>query len=422
MTVLVLALIEIRINVPLLHMVARVTGNTEVLYTGLYSTQTLAPMKPRIRILLLTPHLDGGGAEKVIALLAAGLSPDKYEVHLGLMTQAAPPAGAFPNGVTVHGLAAGRVRAGAIKLLRLVRRLKPRVVLSGMFHLNFLVLLLRPLFPAGTCVLIRQNGSLSASLAFHRLPFYTRLLYRLLYRRADRVICQSAAMAAELGAALAVSADRLAVLPNPVEVDALRARVADLPSLWSGLGSGHGSGPGPHLLAVGRLASEKGFDQLLQAMVAVRMQFPSADLVIAGAGPEEAPLLELRRNLDLDAAVSFAGHVAEPFRFYPGATAFVLSSHHEGLPNALLEAAAAGLPIVTTPASQGLVDLLGTRPGVWLAADSSSAALTTALLQALRSLQAAQRFPHTFIDAFRLDRAVAAFEHLIDATCEERQL
>jgi glycosyltransferase involved in cell wall biosynthesis len=370
-------------------------------------------MKPRIRILLLTPHLDGGGAEKVIALLAAGLSPEKYEVHLGLMTQAAPPAGAFPAGVTLHGLAAGRVCAGAGSLLRLVRRLRPQVVLSGMFHLNFLVLLLRPLFPAGTHVIIRQNGSLSASLAF-----YTRLLYRLLYRRADRVICQSAAMAAELASTLKVAKARLAVLPNPVEVDAIRARVEGLRSQWTG--------PGPHLLAVGRLSREKGFDSLLQALVAVRIQFPSADLVIAGDGPEEGPLLELRRKLGLDAAVHFAGHVADPFRFFPAATAFVLSSHHEGMPNALLEAAAAGLAIVSTPASQGLVDLLGRHPGVWLAADSSSTALTTALVQALHSLEQAslepdQRFPHTFIDAFRLDRAVAAFEHLIDATCEERQ-
>ena len=83
-------------------------------------------MTERLRVLLLIPHLGGGGAEQVTALLARGLSREKYELHLGLMTQAEGAGAAFP-GVTVHGLSAARVRAGADGLLRLVWRLRPRV-------------------------------------------------------------------------------------------------------------------------------------------------------------------------------------------------------------------------------------------------------------------------------------------------------
>jgi glycosyltransferase involved in cell wall biosynthesis len=377
-------------------------------------------MKHPLRILLLTPHLGGGGAEKVIALLARGLSKaqglsadknvEKYDVHLGLVTQGTTAACGFPAGVAVHALAAPRVRAGALGLLKLVRKLRPRVVVSGMFHLNFLVLLLRPLFPAATQVIIRQNGTLSASLAFDGLPFYTRFLYRLLYRRADRVICQSAAMAEELAVELGVAQDRLAVLANPVEVDDIRARVACLPDQWNG--------PGPHLLAVGRLSREKGLDLLLGALTILRRKYGGADLVIAGAGPEEARLRALCNVLGLESSVRFAGHVKEPWVFYPGATAFVLSSRHEGLPNALLEAAAAGLPIVATPASQGLVDLLQGKPGAWVAAEPSSESLAAALIRALDSLASAQRFEHSFIDAFRADRAIAAFATLIETLTE----
>ena len=60
-----------------------------------------------------------------------------------------------------------------------------------MAHLNFLVLLLRPFFPPGTRVVARQNGTVSAALEFGDLPGYTRMLYRLLYRFADRVVCQT---------------------------------------------------------------------------------------------------------------------------------------------------------------------------------------------------------------------------------------
>jgi glycosyltransferase involved in cell wall biosynthesis len=347
-----------------------------------------------LRILLLIPHLGGGGAEQVTALLARGLSREKYELHLGLVTQAECGAESFPPWVTVHALGARRVRAGGFRLLRLVRRLRPDAILSGMAHLNFLVLLLRPFFPRGTKVLVRQNGTVSAALAFGGLPRGTRLLYRLLYRHADRVICQSRAMAEDMARELDMEEERIAVLPNPVDVEGIREGIqaaAGAPERWTG--------PGPHLLAVGRLAPEKGFDLLLRALATVRGRFPRADLIIAGAGPEDAALKALRSSLGLETAVHFAGYVERPYEFYPGASLFVLSSRQEGMPNALLEAAAGDLPIVASPASGGVVELLGGRPGVWLAKEISEEALASALLSALEALQPGQRFSHGFLTA-----------------------
>ena len=362
------------------------------------------PTDSRPRILLLIPHLGGGGAEQVTALLAKNLSREKYELHLGVVTQAVACPEALTPGVTIHPLGARRVRYGAFRLLRLVRRLKPDVILSGIAHLNFLVLFLRPFFPPETRVLVRQNGSLSVSAG---VPGTTRLLYRLLYPHADRVICQTRAMAEELVIELRVAQERLAVLSNPVDVEAIRATAEDSPSLWTG--------PGPHLLAVGRLSQEKGFDLLLQAFSAVRMRFPHADLVIAGTGSEEAALKAQCRELGIEAAVRFAGHVDHPAVYFPGATLFVLSSRHEGLPNALLEAAAGGLPLVALPASGGLVELLCDRPGAWLAPEISSTALAASLLAALAVLRPGERFAHAFIEEFRIERAIHAYESLIDA-------
>jgi glycosyltransferase involved in cell wall biosynthesis len=296
------------------------------------------------------------------------------------------------------------VRNGAFRLISLVRKLKPDVILSGMAHLNLLILLLRPFFPPGTRLLVRQNGSVSASAG---LPVRTRLLYRLLYRHADRVICQTRAMARELIHELGIPEDRLAVLPNPVDVEAIRTTAQNSLSPWTG--------PGPHLLAVGRLSREKGFDLLLQALSTVRERFPHADLLIAGAGQEEAALKAQCRELGIEAAVRFAGHVDRPAAYFPGAALFVLSSRHEGLPNALLEAAAGGLPVVAMPASEGLVELLRGRPGAWLAPEISSKALAASLRAALEVLQPGERFVHAFIEEFRIERAIRAYENLIDA-------
>ena len=382
-------------------------------------------MTQRRRILLLIPHLAGGGAEKVTALLARELSGEKYEVHLGLVTQANPSSVALPPSVTVHALGARRVRAGALRLVHLVREIRPDVILSGMAHLSFLVLLLQPFFPRKIRILVRQNGTVSTELAFGGLPWYTSWLYRILYRRADRIICQSRAMADDLAAALRIPAEQIAILPNPIDFAGIRAAIAtQAPQTvrWSGAG--------PHLLAIGRLAPEKGIDLLLRALVTVRRQYPSANLTILGAGPDEPVLKALCHSLGLEKCVRFAGYVQQPYDFYPGASIFVLPSRHEGLPNALLEAAAAGVPIVATPASGGLVDLLSKLDGAWLAREVSVPALASALLEALRQLHPEQRFPRSFpaaqgsgdstsgiIGEFAFESAIAAYEGLLDATC-----
>jgi glycosyltransferase involved in cell wall biosynthesis len=373
-------------------------------------------MSQRIKVLLLIPHLGGGGAEQVTSLLTRGLCQDRFDLHLGVITQKnLGEAWLFP-GVSVHALGASRVRAATFGLLQLVRELKPQAILSGMAHLNFLVLLLRPLFPKRTCVLVRQNGTASEALAFGALPRWTRLLYLLTYRRADRIICQSDAMARDL-ARLKVPARLLAVLPNPVDLAAIRSAGAmtpdQRPKLWPG-------SKGPHLFAVARLSPEKGLDLLLFALVTVRRRFPDADLVILGAGPAEEALKAQCGRLSLDSAVSFAGYIEHPASYFPGASLFVLPSRHEGMPNALLEAAAAGLPMVATPASWGVVELLQGQPGAWLTHGISSIELGASILAALDVLEEGQRFAHPFIEAFGMDRVIPQYEELIGAVLKER--
>jgi len=341
----------------------------------------------RTRILLLIPRLRAGGAEQVMALIARGLSREAHDVHLGLVMSSDTGETALPPWVTIHALGASRARNGAVPLLRLVWRIRPTVILSGAPEISFLVLLLRQFFPPHTKVLVQQNGTVSAALASGSVPGYTRLLYRWLYWRADRIICQSRAMAEDLARELQIDFDVLTVLPNPVDLEGIRKAKKE----W-----GAWKGAGPHLLTVGRLSREKGFDLLIEAMAEVRARFPDAELIIAGAGPEEAELRRLCRDLNLEQCVRFMGRVDHPYHLFPGASLFVLSSRYEGMPNALLEAAAGGLPLVATPASGGVIDLLRARPGAWLATEISARALAATLIAALESLRPEQRFSHQF--------------------------
>jgi glycosyltransferase involved in cell wall biosynthesis len=348
--------------------------------------------------LLLIPHLGGGGAEKVVEQLARGLSTESYEVHIGLVTTTKRTT-TLPTTVIIHALGASRVRWSGLKILRLVSRIQPQLILSGIAHLNFLVLFLRPFFPPGTKVLIRQNTTIYLVLRQGKVPFYTRLLYQWLYRYADRILCQSDAMAADLLKTLHLNSNKVSVLLNPIQIPGK-----------STYGSPQ-SGNCLQLLAVGRLAHEKGFDLLLTAFAALHPEFPQLRLRIAGEGPESMKLLALSRTLQIEKYLVFTGFIDAPFS---DAQIFVLSSRFEGMPNSLLEAAAHGLPIISTPCSDGVVQLLQNQPGVWLSESTTAEALARTLRDAILTLQPGQRYMHQFIDPFRYEKAIAAFERLID--------
>lgn len=362
------------------------------------------PAVQKPRLLLLIPHLGGGGSERVIETLARSLNPAKYDVHLALIAPSQNQYRVSGLEATLHQLHAVRVRNCIIPLLLLIWKLQPSLILSGIAHLNLLVLALKPLIPRTTRIIVRQNGALAETL-HSRSQRLSRHAYSLGYRQADRVICQTEAMAREVRRGLRVELPKLLVLPNPTDVAYVRShslRDQDpTPTI-------------PKIVAIGRLVPEKGFDLLLDALSALPSCFDSTELLLVGSGPQQPCLERQARQLGLRNRVYFLGHVPNPVVRFAHASAFVLSSRTEGLPNAMLEAAAAGLPIVATPASGGLVDLLQNREGVWLASAVSSEALQIALQKALTTIQPGLRYPHRWIEPYELPRAIASYESAID--------
>lgn len=104
------------------------------------------------------------------------------------------------------------------------------------------------------------------------------------------------------------------------------------------------------LLYIGRLAREKGVYEVLHGLKLARAQGTRAQLVVAGSGPEEARLRHLASALDLAPDVSFAGPVfgRSKITLLGNADVLVLASQSEGLPYALLESMAAGVPVIAT--------------------------------------------------------------------------
>lgn len=165
---------------------------------------------------------------------------------------------------------------------------------------------------------------------------------RLAARWSDAIITVSHA---DRAAALRVGlcpAEKLVTIRNGLDPD----QILRLPQRRDEAATGERSGP-----LVGTLANlypTKGLDHLVTAMVAVRKEAPAARLVVVGDGPERPRLEALVRARGLDQSVSFPGAMSDPWRLLSSLDVFVLSSVKEGLPFALIEAMAAGLPIVTT--------------------------------------------------------------------------
>jgi glycosyltransferase involved in cell wall biosynthesis len=102
------------------------------------------------------------------------------------------------------------------------------------------------------------------------------------------------------------------------------------------------------VLSVGRLSREKGHADLLEAFARAAARLFGLDLVLVGDGPEREHLEAQARRLGIAHCVRFVGHVPDPRPWYADADLFVLPSHSEGSPNALLEAMAASLPVIAT--------------------------------------------------------------------------
>lgn len=186
------------------------------------------------------------------------------------------------------------------------------------------------------------------------LPAYNRFVLGPVLRRAAGVIVLSEEQASFVADEYHVERSRIAVIPNGVPPAFFLERSAD---------SGAADGP-LRLLSVGRLSVQKNVPRLLEAMA--RVQAP-IELVLVGDGDERPRIERMIETLGLrNVRLVGAAHGGELLDWFRWGQAFVLSSDKEGLPLALLEAMAAGLPIVATdvPGTHELLQGYGILTGV----------------------------------------------------------
>lgn len=342
----------------------------------------------------------------MILTVVRHLSRRAFAPHLAVGRASGPLHREIPEDVPVHRLPGERVRYAVPGLVRLTRRIRPKAVLSTLGHLNLALLAARRLLPPGTRLLVREANTPSARLMQTYRPGLYRWAYRRLYPLADRVICNSAFMRADLADRFSVPGEKIAVIPNPVDRERIRLRL-------EGRGDPY-EGGGVRLVSVGRLNRQKGYDLLLAAMHGAVNEAPGLRLTLVGDGEERGELEALVRRLGLGDSVAFAGHRENPYPFMAYADLFVSSSRFEGSPNAVLEALACGTPVLAFDCPGGTGEIIGEGLNGWLVPAEDTEAMAAGLIEiagrrAWEAMDAERLLP----GAYECAGAVSAYEALL---------
>ncbi|WP_299147654.1 glycosyltransferase [uncultured Tateyamaria sp.] len=296
-----------------------------------------------MKLLIIQAGFGAGGAEKIVAMIAAHRARLGDEVHVAAMT--CPPEGSYfeyPEGVSLHVLDPPQPRRARLSMLRrtrairaLIRTHEPDVVVSFLTKINVqtLIAALGTYIP----VIVSERNNVQAQAAH---PFW-RHAQSALMPQAARIVMQTKRACRDVPTR---ARDNAHVIPNPC---APRAGQSDPPVVNP-----------PRLAAVGRLSHQKGFDLLLRAMALLHGQHPDLRLTIYGEGEQRAALEAQRTALGLEHVVDLPGNSTTPGAWIADTDILVLSSRYEGFPNVVAEGLVNARPVVAFDCDFGPQELI----------------------------------------------------------------
>lgn len=311
-------------------------------------------MSRQRRVCFVLPSLNGGGAERAAVQVLNGLNPEAWDRSMFLFERTGPYLADVDPAIDLQASpSAGRGERWQA-LRRFIQERRPDVVVA---FLSFATTLTAArAAQTGARVVFNQQTPLTAFLDdadYQWRDGWKRTVFaatsRLTYGAADLVIATSSGVAADLISNFSVGPDAVEIIPNPVDLEQVRARgrePLDHPI----------DGAGPVIVAAGRLADAKNYPMLIDSMRVLRESMP-VRLLILGQGELEPALRRQIAELGLDEVVTLLGFQRNPWKVMARADVFALSSHYEGFGNVLIEAMALGVPVVAT-ASAGTRDIV----------------------------------------------------------------
>ena len=284
------------------------------------------------KILFIVPSLAVGGSQRVMLTLLENINRNLFNVSLIVVTQKGELYDQIPSDIKVVHLGCKRMLAAFNPLYQSIHKIQPDIVFSTLAYLNFTLILLKYFMASSFKLVVRESNTVSVQIKSFSHTWLWWLLYRLLYKKADKIICQSDYMLDDLIYKFSIPKEKVSRIYNPVDTLKIRKKADVDPSPFIDFGRG------PHIIGVGRLVHQKGYEHILNFIPKILGKFPDVHLWILGTGELELTLKKLINELDISEHVTLVGHQKNPYTWMKHADLLVLSSHFEGLPNVLLEA------------------------------------------------------------------------------------
>ena len=315
------------------------------------------------QLLMAIETLGGGGAERVALDLARVWPRDHARPVLLVATLKGTYVDRLPHDLEVIEIGLpSSPRKVILFLWRLRKKLSGRRIAGVVSHMSGMNrMMLRAAFLGivrAPVVVVEHNDFLRNQMVAAMPRLRSFLLMKetgFLYRRATAVVGCSLGVARQVAALFKLNPDRVHGIPNPVEPRfAFRSPLEPETAAW------FAKLQRPVFVSVGRMVPQKGFDDLIRAF-ALQSR---GSLVILGEGPLHNDLAELSNELGVANRVWMPGFLPAPERVLQAADVYVSSSHWEGYPLVLIEAYAAGLPVVARDCDFGPSEIvLPGRPG-----------------------------------------------------------
>lgn len=305
--------------------------------------------KPK-KVVFILPSLAAGGAERVLITLMNKIDRSRFTPEFISFRRNGPIKKLIAENVPVHQIGSyRRVFWGLIPLLLKLRELKPDIAVTTMAHTNFSLVLMKPFLPH-TRIVIREAITPSFIFNTMKVGWAAKILYKILYPRADLVISPAQRIIDEFETLLDADTSHHKLLYNPVNVDHIRA----LPQILENKEENREKTV--HFICAGRMHPQKGFDQLINALPFFKCNY-DWKLTILGGGPERPKLEKMIEKHGLQDKIHLPGFTKTPWPQIGEADCFLLPSRYEGMPNVALEALTVGTPVIATHTSGGIDEI-----------------------------------------------------------------
>lgn len=331
----------------------------------------------RMRVMLFTTHLGGGGAEMQMLRLANHLDRNRFDPHVVVNRGCGSYEGRLSSDVAVTVLKGRTILAKTNSLRNLAKEKRPDIICSFLELPNLMAgwatSRLKPRPHLVSCVQappsIVWKGGVRKALV--------RTLAARYYGRAEQIIAISKGVASDIVQLSHPAEANMEVIYNAGTDDRLYTDIEEP------LDPADSRPRDPLLIGCGRLMEQKGFPDLINAFCLVREKIRDAKLWIVGEGPDRLALEEQIRRLSLGDSARLLGYRNNPYRYMAAADVFVLSSIYEGFGNVIVEAMACGTPVVATDCPHGPSEIITDGVDGLLVPTRDAKALADAILRVL---------------------------------------